>query len=378
MSRPTLCIIHEGIGNYNAIAKIAMTDVLLALDNGWDVTCVAKRLDEELAKRVQWLPLYVPSRFYFYKWVTARRFIRKALGGRKFDVIHAHQPQVADLSDIFYCHYLSRMSWELGCKDNRPGPRGVFMRLQERGILIAEDYFYRRWNPRTQMLFDSETTRADFALLYGEPPLGEALPSPMPPMHIADEAERRAAKASYFGPDFQRPVIGFLGGSIVRKGFHRLRDAAAVEPELQFLIGGSGSEQLPASQNLKPIGLVTDLDRFYAACDVLIAPSLYEPLGLVAFEAAARGTPVIATPGVGALPHVLEHGVGASWTPGTPLMPVVQELLSRRNELPQAVERMDQALGREAYGRRLLATYQNILQAKNVQLPNASVVAAGV
>src|SRR5580658_8954815 len=118
MSRPTLCIIHEGIGNYNAIAKIAMTDARLALANGWDVTCVAKRLDEELARQVQWLPLYVPPRLYFYKWVTARRFIRKALGGRTFDVIHAHQPQVADLADVFDCHYLSRMSFERDCKDN--------------------------------------------------------------------------------------------------------------------------------------------------------------------------------------------------------------------------------------------------------------------
>ncbi len=378
MSKPTLCIIHEGIGEYNAIAKIAMTDAYLALDNGWDVTCVAKRLDEKLAERVQWLPMHVPSRFYFYKWVTARRYIKKALGGRTFDVIHAHQPQVADLADVFYCHYLTRMSFEMGCKDNRPGLRGVFMRMQERGILIAEDYFYRRWNPRTQMLFDSEATGADFALLYGEPPRAESLPSPMPPVHIADASERGAAKASYFGPELQRPVVGFLGGSIIRKGFHRLRETAAVEPGLQFLIGGSGSEQLPASENMKPIGLVTDLDRFYAACDVLIVPSLYEPLGLVAFEAAARGTPVIATPGVGALPHIVEHGVGASWTPGTPLLPVVQELLARRNELPQAVERMERAMGREAYGRRLLGAYQNILHAKNARLPNGSAVAAGV
>jgi len=377
MSRPTLCIIHEGIGEYNAIAKIAMADARLALDNGWDVSCVAKRLDEDLAKRVTWLPLYVPPRLYLYKWVTARRFIRKALGERKFDVIHAHQPQVADLSDVFYCHFISRMSWERGCKDNRPGPRGLFMRMQERGILFAEDYFYRRWNPRTQMLFDSETTRADFALLYGEPPLAEALPSPMPPMNIAGASERRAARESYFGPDFQRPVLGFLGGSIVRKGFHRLRDAAAKEPQLQFLIGGSGSDQLPSSENVKTIGLVTDLNRFYAACDVLIVPSIYEPLGLVAFEAAARGVPVIATQEVGVLPHVAEFGVGVAWNPGTPLAPAVQHLLSRRDDLPQAIERMEQALGTEAYGRRLLKTYETILQAKNARLPSMSAVTAG-
>jgi glycosyltransferase involved in cell wall biosynthesis len=128
---------------------------------------------------------------------------------------------------------------------------------------------------------------------------------------------------------------------------------------------------------VKPIGLVTDLDRFYAACDALIVPSLYEPLGLVAFESVARGTPVIATPEVGALPHLLEHGVGAAWTAGSPLLPVVQQLLLRRTALPQAIERMEQALGREAYGSRLLAAYQNILQTKNARRPKLSGVAAG-
>jgi len=51
--------------------------------------------------------------------------------------------------------------------------------------------------------------------------------------------------------------------------------------------------------------------------------------------------------------------------------------LLRGSGLPQAIERMEQALGREAYGRRLLATYQNILQSKNKRLSNLSAVTAG-
>ncbi len=47
-----------------------------------------------------------------------------------------------------------------------------------------------------------------------------------------------------------------------------------------------------------------DLDRAYAAADLLVVPSLGETYGMVVTEALARGLPVIATD-VGGLPHTL-------------------------------------------------------------------------
>jgi glycosyltransferase involved in cell wall biosynthesis len=47
-----------------------------------------------------------------------------------------------------------------------------------------------------------------------------------------------------------------------------------------------------------------ELDRAYAAADVLVVPSLGETYGMVVAEALARGLPVIAT-AVGGLPHTL-------------------------------------------------------------------------
>lgn len=47
-----------------------------------------------------------------------------------------------------------------------------------------------------------------------------------------------------------------------------------------------------------------ELDRAYAAADVLVVPSLGETYGMVVTEALARGLPVIAT-AVGGLPHAL-------------------------------------------------------------------------
>jgi glycosyltransferase involved in cell wall biosynthesis len=375
-------MIHEGIGDYNAIAKVAMVGAEIALEAGWEVSCVAKRLDENLAQRVHWLKLHVPSRIFLYKWMTARRYIKQALGGKTFDVIHAHQPQVADISDIFQCHFLTRMLFERKCTDRSNDMRGVLRAMQERAVLVAEDLRYRHWNPSTQILYNSEGTRRDFSRLYGEPPLGEVLPCPMPRVNLASAIERQAAKAFYFGENCKQPVVGYLGGGTQRKGCDRLTAAAAVETNLLFLIGGDGAENLsvPASAagRCKIIGLVSELDRFYAACDVLIVPSHYEPLGLVAFEAIARGTPVIATPEVGALPHLLEYGVGASWQPGAPLQTVVAELLSRGQSIFDGMRVMEAALGYNRYGRRLIDAYEALLRQRTQRSPAMNLLAAGI
>ena len=73
-AKPTLCMIHEAIGNDNAIAKVSMRGVYAALDAGYDVTVVAKYLDQDLQGRVRWLRLFVPRRLFLLQWTTARFF----------------------------------------------------------------------------------------------------------------------------------------------------------------------------------------------------------------------------------------------------------------------------------------------------------------
>src|SRR3954452_10644286 len=109
MPQPTLCMIFEAISNDSAIAKVAMSDVNIALDAGYKVTCVSKILHESLRPKVEWLKLKVPPRGFALQWLTARRFIKQAIGNRTFDVVHAHQPQAASLADVFQCHFLTRV-----------------------------------------------------------------------------------------------------------------------------------------------------------------------------------------------------------------------------------------------------------------------------
>jgi len=365
--KPTLCMIFEGIGPYSAIGRVAMQGVTLALDAGWKVTVVTKRLDESLVPRVEWLKMHVPPKFFYYQWITARKFIRQALGNRTFDVIHAHQPQVADLSDIFQCHFLTRAAYERKSLTRIRNLRSAFIRIQEQGVLHAEDNFYRTWNPNTRMMYDSGLTRDDFHRLYGKLKSENVMVYAFPKLHIPNEQERAAAKAKLVGTEHKGPVLGFLGGLHERKGYRALINGLEGDNSVFLLMGGqySAGFQAPTlAGRFKAVGLVEDIKTFYHACDAFIVPSYYEPLGLVGFEAAANGVPVIATPEVGALPHLLEYGAGCAWNRTESLPTVVQNITAERKSCNAGAVRMEQDLGAKAYGERLIKEYYLIRDSK--------------
>src|SRR5262249_505874 len=132
-----------------------------------------------------------------------------------------------------------------------------------------------------------------------------------------------------------------------------------------LLMGGPYTEGFASSRlgsRLKTVGLVDDISTFYAACDVLAVPSRFEPLGLVAFEAAARGVPVIATEEVGALPHLLECGAGLSWDSSSSLAPLVRQIVENRERFIAGALRVCRELSLDRYQKRLLEIYNDVLQ----------------
>lgn len=344
-----------------------MGQIQAAINAGWKVTVVAKYVDVSLRDRVTWLPLTVPPRLFYLQWTTARHFIRGAMGNRKFDIIHAHQPQVADLSDVFHCHFLTRVAYERKCLETRRTLRARFIRLQQQGVLYAEDRCFRRWNPATRMIFISDMLRDEFHRLYSQPPLEEVIPNPCPPMREISPEDRRTARTRWVG-DRRELVIGYLGGRHERKGYRRLLAAVADYQELFLLMAGphcDGFSDPALNGRMRSVGLVDDISSFYAACDVIALPSLFEPLGMVAFEAAAHGVPVIATEEVGALPHLLEFGAGARWNPAQPLGPIARDLVQRKDAIRAGARHMAQELSEQHHYQRVLGIYDQVIQSKS-------------
>jgi glycosyltransferase involved in cell wall biosynthesis len=118
-------------------------------------------------------------------------------------------------------------------------------------------------------------------------------------------------------PVSKREGILFAGRLETYKGIDFVLQAARALPERQFYIAGTGPQleqvKLAARQlpNLEYLGLLPSRELWQKMSEVqlVVAPSRWlEPLGLVALEAMACGTPVIIA-GQGGLPEYLEPGV---------------------------------------------------------------------
>lgn len=362
----TLCMIAEGCGPYDAISKIAADEVRHAVAAGWRVSVVAHRIDPQIAALAEHLPLFNWKRGFTLKWLTARHFIRRAMAGRRFDVVHGHQPQIADLCDVFQCHFLTRAAHERGCLSVGTGWRGRLAGLQGRLVLPAEDAFYRGMSARTRMLFNSELTRVEFEKFYGVPRRAEVSACAAPPFDPVAPEERAAARQRFIGRDPVPVVVGFLGGLDERKGYRRILAAMEREPGLFLLMAGSachGFTSPTLGDRCVALGMV-DTRPFYAACDALVVCSLFEPLGLVAYEAAARGIPVIATEEVGALPELLQFGIGMRWDAAAPLAPLIQRASAGRDAFASKAQAWCRARCGDTHYRRLLDIYNDVLHEK--------------
>ena len=161
-----------------------------------------------------------------------------------------------------------------------------------------------------------------------------------------DPAESRRA----LGIDEERPVLLWVGRLEKLKGVDILIDAVAEldEPDILLLVvgGEQGHElrdELEAQADAAGLdgrvrfsGAVPheELPAWYSAADVCVVPSYYESFGLVAVEAMACGTPVVASR-VGGLVSTVTDGVNGYLIPWRCPEPFAEklEVLIRNPEL---------------------------------------------
>ncbi len=116
-------------------------------------------------------------------------------------------------------------------------------------------------------------------------------------------------------------IVFFIGRMVREKGLQILVEAAPKilhhHPRTKFVIAGGGDSsahrrrvaELGVGHAFYFTGYVPDEDvpRLYAVADVAAFPSLYEPFGIVALEAMAAGTPLVASD-VGGLGSIVRNG----------------------------------------------------------------------
>ncbi|MFP5316774.1 MAG: glycosyltransferase [Acidimicrobiia bacterium] len=170
-----------------------------------------------------------------------------------------------------------------------------------------------------------EATRLE--RLYGADPARIEIVPPGVDHEVFAPGDRGAARVELgLDLDPEAPVLLFVGRIQPLKGADvAVRTLAELPPDVVLLIvggpsGPDGASELRRVKSLvKELGLAgrvrfvppqphESLPAFYRAADVCLVPSRSESFGLVALEAAACGTPVVAA-AVGGLCTLVDHGV---------------------------------------------------------------------
>lgn len=167
---------------------------------------------------------------------------------------------------------------------------------------------------------------AQLRQLYGDPPGRIEIVAPGVDHAFFSPGDRRGARRAIDLEDHAGPVLAFVGRIQPLKGTDvAVRALAALDrPDALLLVVGGASGAAGAAEVDRLHELVAELGlvgrvrfvppqphyllaTYYRAADVVLVPSRSESFGLVALEAAACGTPVVAA-AVGGLRTLVDHG----------------------------------------------------------------------
>lgn len=127
--------------------------------------------------------------------------------------------------------------------------------------------------------------------------------------HPANKERYRNNIRSHFGIDEKEFVILFVGSGFERKGLRFLIEAAGLLkrrcllPSFKILVVGKGkakgyfrlARQAGIEKDLYFAGTFEKIDQIYAAGDLLVLPTLYDPFANVCLESMASALPIITT-----------------------------------------------------------------------------------
>jgi UDP-glucose:(heptosyl)LPS alpha-1,3-glucosyltransferase len=142
------------------------------------------------------------------------------------------------------------------------------------------------------------------------------------------DARAKARPASRAEADIRGDAwtLLFVGSGFERKGLATVVDALArLSSDTRLIVVGKGDVRAYRAQALR-LGVDTrivwlgprpDVERWYAAADVVVLPTMYEPFGNVHLEALASGVPVVTTVKAGGA-EIVSDACGSVIAPGDP------------------------------------------------------------
>jgi UDP-glucose:(heptosyl)LPS alpha-1,3-glucosyltransferase len=258
------------------------------------------------------VPPLPPSARLLAQALLVRRIARHGT----WDIVQSHERTLGQ--DVYRagegCHraYLAAMG-------------GVRSRLAYHRVVLALE---RRVLTRTpHVVAIARMGKAEIERLYGTPADRVSV------VYNGVDLERfHPRNRGALGPDARREagvgagssVALFVGSGFERKGLATaLAALARGAPSRRLIVLGKGArtdyETLARERGVEDrvawLGPRADIERWYAAADVVVLPTRYEPFGNVHLEALASGVPVVTTTCAGGAEAIVDASAGAVVAP---------------------------------------------------------------
>src|SRR5205085_1282801 len=174
--------------------------------------------------------------------------------------------------------------------------KAVFNR-KHRAILRLEESLLCHGGAR-RVITNSRLVKEEITWLYGFPAKEiDLVYNGVPLDEFANATRHRVESREKFGLAEDEIAVLFAGSGWARKG---LRYAiAAVDAcgiaQMRLLVAGKGNQSLYRGRNVSFLGEIQELPALYAAADIFLLPTIYDPFSNACLEAFAAGVPVITT-----------------------------------------------------------------------------------
>ncbi|MCD6600141.1 MAG: glycosyltransferase family 4 protein [Dehalococcoidia bacterium] len=245
---------------------------------------------------------------------------------RDFDIIHSSGNSCAFYTNVITSHFCEREGYRLERSNIIEIPHKTVLqklkaldyRIYRRLATFVEGLIFR-CNSRKAYIVVSQPMKKEFIRHYGAAAENiTVIPNGVDPEMFtpANRPLYRDSIRQRYGISRSDQVLMLAGGDWERKGVSYAIEALSLlpQPDVKLLIVGSGdakfygqfAELKQVRERIIFVPHSNNLQEYYAASDVFVLPTIYEPFGLVIVEAMASGLPVITSGFAGAADVIID------------------------------------------------------------------------
>jgi glycosyltransferase involved in cell wall biosynthesis len=302
--RPRVALVAHGIHDDGGMQR-AFAELVRRLHGRYEFVVVSGDLGNDLRGLVAWRRVPVPQRPAPLRFALFYVIAGLRLATTRADVVHtlgAIVPNRAHLASVHFCNAGFVEAVGLA-PPAAPLPRRINTGLARVLGLLAERWSYRRG--RLDFLAPvSAGVARELERHFGGVPI-RMTPNGIDRMRFRPDADVRVEVRRDLNIAADEVVSLFVGGDWHAKGLRLAVEGlaeASREVPLRLVVVGRGDEahfrrlasRLGVAERVTFVGERRDTERFYAAADIFVLPTVYETFSLAAFEAAASGLPVVA------------------------------------------------------------------------------------